>query len=53
MGYFLIFLIYCVFLVGAVIATFFISGYSIPLAILFDIVYLIAVKLFFDEIENQ
>lgn len=53
MGYFLTFLIYCVFLIGVVITTFFISGYSIPLAILFDIVYLITVKLFFDEIENQ
>lgn len=53
MGYLLIFLLYCVFLIGAVITTFFISGYSMALAILFDVLCLISVKLFFDEIENQ
>lgn len=41
MGNLLIFLLYCVFLVGAVITTFFISGYSMILAILFDMLCII------------
>ena len=52
MGYLLMFLIHCIMFVGVVITTLFINQYSSILAIGFDILYLIAVKLFYRELEN-
>lgn len=53
MGYILIFIMHCVMFVGVVITTLFINQYSSILAIGFDILYIIAVKLFYKELENQ
>lgn len=53
MGYILMFLIHCVMFIGVVITTLFINQYSSILAIGFDILYIIAVKLFFKELKNQ
>ena len=53
MGYLLMFMIHCIMFVGVVITTLFINQYSSILAIGFDILYIIAVKLFCKELENQ
>ena len=53
MGYLLMFLIHCVMFIGVVITTLFINQYSSIRAIGFDILYIIAVKLFYKELENQ
>ena len=53
MGYLLMFLIHCIMFIGVVITTLFINQYSSILAIGFDILYIIAVKLFYRELENQ
>lgn len=53
MGYLLMFLIHCIMFIGVVITTLFINQYSFILAIGFDILYLITVKLFYKELENQ
>ena len=53
MGYLLMFLIHCIMFIGAVITTLFINQYSFILAIGFVALYLIAVKLFYKELENQ
>lgn len=53
MGYILMFLIHCIMFIGVVIATLFINQYSFILAICFDILYIISVKLFYKELENQ
>ena len=47
------FLIHCIMFVGVVITTLFINQYSSIFAIGFDILYIIAVKLFYKELENQ
>lgn len=47
------FLIHCIMFIGVVITTLFINQYSFILAIGFDILYLITVKLFYKELENQ
>lgn len=47
------FLIHCIMFIGAVITTLFINQYSFILAIGFVALYLIAVKLFYKELENQ
>lgn len=47
------FLIHCIMFVGVVITTLFINQYSSILAIGFDILYIIAVKLFYKGLENQ
>ena len=52
MGYLLMFLIHCIMFVGVVITTLFINQYSSILAISFDILYVITVKLFYKELEN-
>lgn len=46
------FLIYCIMFIGVVITTLFINQYSSILAIGFVILYIITVKLFFNELEN-
>lgn len=46
------FLIHCIMFVGVVITTLFINQYSFILAIGFVILYIITVKLFFNELEN-
>lgn len=46
------FLIHCIMFVAVVITTLFINQYSSILAIGFDILYIIAVKLFYKELEN-
>lgn len=46
------FLIHCVMFIGVVITTLFINQYSSILAIGFDILYIITVKLFYKELEN-
>lgn len=46
------FLIHCIMFVGVVITTLFINQYSSILAIGFDILYVITVKLFYKELEN-
>ncbi len=46
------FLIHCVTFIGVVITTLFINQYSSILAIGFDILYIITVKLFYKELEN-
>lgn len=53
MGYLLMFLIHCIMFIGVVITTLFINQYSFILAISFDILYIISVKLFYKELENQ
>lgn len=53
MGDFLIFILHAVLFIGVVITTLFINQYSTTLAIGFDILYLITVKQFFKELENQ
>lgn len=52
MGYLLMFLIHCTMFIGVVITTLFINQYSSILAIGFAILYIIAVKLFYRELEN-
>lgn len=52
MGYILMFLIYCIMFIGVVITTLFINQYSSILAIGFAVLYIIAVKLFYKELEN-
>lgn len=47
------FLIHCIMFIGAVITTLFINQYSSILSIGFVVLYIIAVKLFFKELENQ
>ena len=47
------FLIHCIMFIGAVITTLFINQYSFILAMSFDILYIIAVKLFYKELKNQ
>lgn len=46
------FLIHCVMFIGVVITRLFINQYSSILAIGFDILYIITVKLFYKELEN-
>lgn len=46
------FLIYCIMFIGVVITTLFINQYSSILAIGFVVLYIIAVKLFYMELEN-
>ena len=46
------FLIYCIMFIGVVVTALFINQYSSILAIGFDILYIIAVKLFYKELEN-
>lgn len=46
------FLIHCIMFVAVVITTLFINQYSSVLAIGFDILYIIVVKLFYKELEN-
>ena len=53
MGYLLMFLIHCIMFIGVVVTTLFINQYSSILAIGFDILYIITVKLFYKELENQ
>lgn len=53
MGDFLIFILHAVLFIGVVITTLFINRYSLILAIGFDILYIISVKLFYKELENQ
>ena len=53
MGYLLMFLIHCIMFVGVVITVLFINQYSSILSIGFVVLYIIAVKLFFNELENQ
>jgi len=53
MGYLLIFIMHCIMFIGVVITTLFINQYSFILAIGFDILYIISVKLFYKELENQ
>lgn len=52
MGYLLMFLIHCIMFIGVVITTLFINQYNFILAIGFDILYIITVKLFYMELEN-
>lgn len=47
------FLIHCIMFIGVVITTLFINQYSSILSIGFVALYIIAVKLFFNELENQ
>lgn len=47
------FLIHCIMFIGVVITTLFINQYSSILSIGFDILYIIAVKLFYKELKNQ
>lgn len=47
------FLIHCIMFIGVVITTLFINQHSSILAIGFVALYLIAVKLFYKELENQ
>ena len=44
------FLIHCIMFIGVVITTLFINQYSFVLAIGFDILYIISVKLLYKEI---
>ena len=53
MGDILIFILHCVLFIGVVITTLFLNEYSFVLAMSFDILYLITVKSFFKELENQ
>lgn len=53
MGYLLMFLIHCIMFTGVVITALFINQYSFILAIGFVVLYIIAVKLFYKELENQ
>lgn len=53
MGYLLMFLIHCIMFIGVVITALFINQYSFILAIGFVVLYIIAVKLFYKELENQ
>ena len=46
------FLIHCIMFIGVVITTLFINQYSVVLAIGFVILYIITVKLFFNELED-
>lgn len=46
------FLVHCIMFIGVVITTLFINQYSSILAIGFDILYIITVKLFYKELEN-
>lgn len=46
------FLIHCIMFIGVVVTTLFINQYSSILAIGFDILYIITVKLFYKELEN-
>lgn len=52
MGYLLIFIMHCIMFVGAVITVLFINQYSSILATGFVVLYIITVKLFFNELEN-
>lgn len=45
----LMFLIHCVLFIGVVITTLYINQYSFILAMSFDILYIITVKLFYKE----
>ena len=45
----LMFLIHCIMFIGAVITTLYINQYSFILAMSFDILYIITVKLFYKE----
>lgn len=47
------FLIHCIMFIGVVITALFINQYSFILAIGFVVLYIIAVKLFYKELENQ
>lgn len=47
------FLTHCIMFIGVVITTLFINQYSSILAIGFDVLYIIAVKLFCKELKNQ
>lgn len=47
------FLVHCIMFIGVAITVLFINQYSSILAIGFIILYAIAVKLFFKELENQ
>lgn len=47
------FLIHCIMFIGVVITVLFINQYSFILSIGFVALYLVAVKLFFNELENQ
>ena len=45
----LMFLIHCIMFIGVVITTLYINQYSFILAMSFDILYIITVKLFYKE----
>lgn len=47
------FLVHCIMFIGVVITTLFINQYNSILAIGFVALYIIAVKLFYGELENQ
>lgn len=53
MGYLLMFLVHCIMFIGVVMTTLFINQYSSILAIGFVALYIITVKLFYKELENQ
>ena len=45
----LMFLIHCIMFIGVVITTLYINQYSFILAMSFDILYIITIKLFYKE----
>lgn len=53
MGYFLMFLIYCIMFIGVIVTVLFINQYSSILAIGFVVLYLITVKSLCKELKNQ
>lgn len=53
MGYILMFLIHCIMFIGVVITTLFLNQYSFILAICFDILYLITINLFTEELKQN
>lgn len=53
MGYLLMFLVHCIMFIGVVITTLFLNQYSFILAVGFVVLYIISVKLFYKELENQ
>ena len=53
MGYFLMFLIYCIMFIGVIVTALFINQYSSILAIGFVVLYLITVKSLCKELKNQ
>lgn len=53
MGDFLIFILHAVLFIGVIITTLFLNEWNTIIAIGFDVIYLITVKQFFKELENQ